>query len=218
MTEKKPDALFEEQYEYGFKNEDVSIFSTGKGLNESVVRAISKAKEEPEWMLEFRLKALKAFEAMPMPKFGPSLEGMDFDSYTYFTRVSKGESSSWEDIPETVKKTFQKLGIPEAEQKFLSGVSTQYESEVVYHNMLEEVREKALSSSLPKWGFASFPISLGSISGRSSRSPIANSARSMGPAGRAAPSSMSPKASIWISLCNLISASITRKADNSRGH
>ena len=144
MTEKKPDALFEEQYEYGFKNEDVSIFSTGKGLNESVVRAISKAKEEPEWMLEFRLKALKAFEAMPMPKFGPSLEGMDFDSYTYFTRVSKGESSSWEDIPETVKKTFQKLGIPEAEQKFLSGVSTQYESEVVYHNMLEEVREKGV--------------------------------------------------------------------------
>lgn len=157
MTEKKPDALFEEQYEYGFKNEDVSIFSTGKGLNESVVRAISKAKEEPEWMLEFRLKALKAFEAMPMPKFGPSLEGMDFDSYTYFTRVSKGESSSWEDIPETVKKTFQKLGIPEAEQKFLSGVSTQYESEVVYHNMLEEVREKGVIFLSTEMGLRLFP-------------------------------------------------------------
>ena len=157
MTEKKPDALFEEQYEYGFKNEDVSIFSTGKGLNESVVRAISKAKEEPEWMLEFRLKALKAFEAMPMPKFGPSLKGMDFDSYTYFTRVSKGESSSWEDIPETVKKTFQKLGIPEAEQKFLSGVSTQYESEVVYHNMLEEVREKGVIFLSTEMGLRLFP-------------------------------------------------------------
>ena len=157
MTEKKPDALFEEQYEYGFKNEDVSIFSTGKGLNESVVRAISAAKEEPEWMLEFRLKALKAFEAMPMPKFGPSLKGMDFDSYTYFTRVSKGESSSWEDIPETVKKTFQKLGIPEAEQKFLSGVSTQYESEVVYHNMLEEVREKGVIFLSTEMGLRLFP-------------------------------------------------------------
>lgn len=157
MTEKKPDALFEEQYEYGFKNEDVSIFDTGKGLNEGVVRAISAAKNEPEWMLEFRLKALKAFNAMPMPNFGPSLADMDFDSYTYFTRVSKGESSSWDDIPDTVKQTFQKLGIPEAEQKFLSGVSTQYESEVVYHNMLEEVKEKGVIFLSTEMGLRLFP-------------------------------------------------------------
>ncbi len=157
MTEKKPDALFEEQYEYGFKNEDVSIFDTGKGLNEDVVRAISAAKNEPEWMLEFRLKALKAFNAMPMPNFGPSLADMDFDSYTYFTRVSKGESSSWDDIPDTVKQTFQKLGIPEAEQKFLSGVSTQYESEVVYHNMLEEVKEKGVIFLSTEMGLRLFP-------------------------------------------------------------
>ena len=113
---KEKDVLTDE-YRYGFKDRDVSIFSTGKGLSEEVVRAISKAKDEPEWMLEFRLKAYATFLKMPMPDFGPSLDHVDFDSYTYFTRVADGESSSWEEIPETVKKTFQRLGIPEAEQK-----------------------------------------------------------------------------------------------------
>ena len=129
------DKTFEEEYAYGFKDEDVSIFDTGVGLNEDVVREISKSKGEPDWMLEFRLKAYRAFCAMPDPNFGPKLV-MDFSTYTYFTRVSDKESSTWDEVPETVKETFQKLGIPEAEQKFLSGASTQYESEVVYHNML----------------------------------------------------------------------------------
>ena len=148
---------FEEEYKYGFKDKDVSILSTGVGLNEEVVRAISKAKDEPEWMLEFRLKALKAFNAMPMPRFGPSLEKMDFSSYTYFTRVSDKESSSWDEVPETVKQTFDKLGIPEAEAKFLAGASTQYESEVVYHNMLEEVKEKGVIFLSTDMGLKLFP-------------------------------------------------------------
>ena len=148
---------FEEEYQYGFKDEDVSIFDTGLGLTEDIVREISRLKEEPEWMTEFRLKAFRAFQAMPMPKFGPSLADMDFSSYTYFTRVSKKESSSWEEVPETIKETFRKLGIPEAEQKFLSGASTQYESEVVYHNMLEEVKEKGVIFLSTDMGLKLFP-------------------------------------------------------------
>ena len=147
---------FEEQYAYGFKDEDVSIFNTGVGLNEDVVRAISKSKNEPDWMLEFRLNALEAFQKMPDPDFGPKLD-MDFNSYTYFTRVSKNESSSWDEVPETVKETFNKLGIPEAEQKFLAGASTQYESEVVYHNMLEEVKEKGVIFLSTDMGLKLFP-------------------------------------------------------------
>ena len=133
-----------EDYKYGFKDEDVSVFNTGKGLSEEVVREISKAKGEPDWMLEFRLKSLRAFQVMPMPSFGPDLRFLDFDSYTYFTRPSKKEETDWNDVPETIKNTFQRLGIPEAEQKYLAGVSTQYESEVVYHNMLKEVQEKGV--------------------------------------------------------------------------
>ena len=133
-----------EDYKYGFKDEDVSVFNTGKGLSEEVVREISKAKGEPDWMLEFRLKSLRAFQVMPMPSFGPDLSFLDFDSYTYFTRPSKKEETDWNDVPETIKNTFQRLGIPEAEQKYLAGVTTQYESEVVYHNMLKEVQEKGV--------------------------------------------------------------------------
>lgn len=133
-----------EDYKYGFKDEDVSVFNTGKGLSEEVVREISKAKGEPDWMLEFRLKSLRAFQVMRTPSFGPDLSFLDFDSYTYFTRPSKKEETDWNDVPETIKNTFQRLGIPEAEQKYLAGVSTQYESEVVYHNMLKEVQEKGV--------------------------------------------------------------------------
>jgi Fe-S cluster assembly protein SufB len=107
-------------------------------------------------MLEFRLKAFHIFEKMPMPSFGPKID-MDFNSYTYFTRMTEGEKTSWEDVPETVKNTFQRLGIPEAEQKYLSGVSTQYESEVVYHNMLEEVREKGVIFLSTDMGLKLFP-------------------------------------------------------------
>ncbi|OPZ37403.1 MAG: FeS cluster assembly protein SufB [Tenericutes bacterium ADurb.BinA155] len=133
-----------DEYKYGFKNKDVSVLNTGKGLTEDIVREISALKHEPEWMLEFRLKSYRAFLKMPMPKFGPDLSFLDFGSYTYFTRPSNKEENSWSEVPETIKNTFSRLGIPEAEQKYLSGVSTQYESEVVYHNMLAEVKEKGV--------------------------------------------------------------------------
>ena len=154
MSEDKK--FLDEEYKYGFHDVDTSILKTGVGLSEDVIRAISAYKQEPEWMLEFRLKAFHIFEKMPMPSFGPKID-MDFNSYTYFTRMTEGEKTSWEDVPETVKNTFQRLGIPEAEQKYLSGVSTQYESEVVYHNMLEEVREKGVIFLSTDMGLKLFP-------------------------------------------------------------
>ena len=153
----KDEVKFQEDYKYGFKDKDASIVNTGIGLTEEVVRQISKLKNEPEWMLEFRLKAFKAFQEMPMPSFGPDLSMLNFDSYTYFTRMANGETKNWDDVPETVKNTFQKLGIPEAEQKYLAGVSTQYESEVVYHNMLKEVEEKGVIFLSTDMGLKLYP-------------------------------------------------------------
>ncbi|MCQ2815007.1 MAG: Fe-S cluster assembly protein SufB [Bacilli bacterium] len=138
------DIKFQDGYKYGFKDEDVSIVNTGKGLSEDVVKAISHFKNEPEWMLEFRLKALKAFNNMRLPNFGPDLSNLDFSTFTYFIRPSEKEVKKWDEVPETIKNTFTKLGIPEAEQKYLAGVSTQYESEVVYHNMLKEIEDKGV--------------------------------------------------------------------------
>lgn len=133
-----------QDYKYGFHNQDTSVAKTQKGLSEEVVRAISAYKKEPEWMLIFRLKALDAFNKKPMPSFGPDLSFLQFDTYTYFTRPSEGEKTSWEEVPDTIKNTFDRLGIPEAEQKYLAGVTAQYESEAVYHNMLAEVEDKGV--------------------------------------------------------------------------
>jgi Fe-S cluster assembly protein SufB len=141
---KKSKIELNENYKYDFKDSIDSIENTGKGLSESVVRTISKAKEEPDWMLEFRLKSYETFTKLPFPKFGPDVSNIDFNSYTYFTRYVKGEKTDWDKVPETIKNTFQKIGIPEAEQKYLAGAATQYESEMVYHNMLKEVEEKGV--------------------------------------------------------------------------
>lgn len=141
---KKDELNLSREYKYDFKDNIDSIESTGKGLSREVVEAISKAKHEPEWMLEFRLKSYDLFNKIDFPKFGPDTTKLDFNSYTYFTRYVNGEKQSWDNVPETIKNTFNKLGIPEAEQKFLAGASAQYESEVVYHNMLEEVKEKGV--------------------------------------------------------------------------
>lgn len=126
-------------YKYGFKTETDDIFNTGKGLSLEVVEAISKFKNEPDWMLEFRKKAYKKFVEMPQPDFGPNLYFIDFDDYTYYIKSSKKVEKDWNDVPENIKDTFDKLGIPEAEKKYLAGVSTQFESEVVYHNTLKEL-------------------------------------------------------------------------------
>ena len=104
-------------------------------------------KEEPQWMLDFRLKALKLFYKMPMPQWGGDLSELDFDDITYYVKPSEHTERSWDEVPEEIKRTFDKLGIPEAEQKYLAGVSAQYESEVVYHNM-ENWKKRVLFSKI----------------------------------------------------------------------
>jgi Fe-S cluster assembly protein SufB len=132
------------EYEFGFHDEDVSVYRTKKGISREIVTEISKIKNEPEWMTEFRLKAYDTFMAKPMPNWGPDLSSLHFEDYTYYIKPSEKMMNKWEDVPESIKNTFDRLGIPEAEKKFLSGVATQYESEMVYHNMLEEVEAKGV--------------------------------------------------------------------------
>ncbi|MFV0380940.1 MAG: Fe-S cluster assembly protein SufB [Breznakia sp.] len=133
-----------DDYQYGFHDKDTSVYKTQKGLRRETVEEISKIKQEPDWMLAYRLRAFEQFEKAKMPSWGPNLDVLRFDEYTYFIKPSDRIQSDWDDVPETIKDTFDRLGIPEAEKKFLAGVSTQYESEVVYHNMLEEVEEKGV--------------------------------------------------------------------------
>ena len=134
----------QDDYKYGFHDDVKSIIDTGKGISEEVVRQISAYKHEPEWMTQKRVDAYHIFMKKPMPKWGPDLSEIDFQDFTYYRKVSQETEKSWEEVPEEVKNTFEKLGIPEAERKFLAGVTTQYESEAVYHNMLKEVEEKGV--------------------------------------------------------------------------
>ena len=131
-------------YKYGFHDKDVSVFRSKRGLTEDIVREISNIKSEPEWMLESRLKALKLFYSMPMPQWGGDLGSLNFDEITYYVKPSEASQTSWDEVPEEIKATFDKLGIPEAEQKYLAGVSAQYESEVVYHNMKVELEDMGI--------------------------------------------------------------------------
>ena len=135
MAKKAPDIG---EYRYGFVDPDVSVFRSKRGLTREVVEEISRMKNEPKWMLEFRLKALDIFYSMPMPQWGGDLSELDFDEITYYVKPSEKSGRSWDEVPEEIKNAFDKLGIPEAEQKYLAGVSAQYESEVVYQNMKEE--------------------------------------------------------------------------------
>jgi Fe-S cluster assembly protein SufB len=129
-------------YKYGFHDVDVSVFRTEKGLSPEVVAAISAHKNEPEWMLKFRLKALQHFEKRPMPAWGADLSGIDFANIYYYVKPMEEQAGrEWDDVPQSIKDTFDKLGIPEAERKFLAGVSAQYDSEVVYHNIRADLEK-----------------------------------------------------------------------------
>ncbi|MEU6583917.1 Fe-S cluster assembly protein SufB [Nocardia sp. NPDC046763] len=132
-------------YEYGWADKDVAGASAKRGLSEDVVRDISAKKNEPEWMLGFRLKALRIFDKKPMPSWGSNLEGIDFDNIKYFVRSSEKQAASWEELPEDIKNTYDKLGIPEAEkQRLVAGVAAQYESEVVYHSIREDLEKQGV--------------------------------------------------------------------------
>ena len=147
LTENEQLAGINADYEerYGFHDAENYLYKAPKGLTRELVEKISEFKSEPQWMRDFRLKALDHFLARPMPTWGsPMLAEVDFDDIHYFVRASERAERSWDDVPEDVKKTFDRLGIPEAERKFLSGVGAQYESEVVYHQINESLEKQGV--------------------------------------------------------------------------
>src|ERR671917_1636551 len=132
-------------YEYGWHDSDAAGQSAQRGLSEAVVRNISALKKEPEWMLNQRLKALRLFGKKPMPSWGADLTGIDFDRIKYFVRSTEKQATSWEELPEDIKATYDRLGIPEAEkQRLVAGVAAQYESEVVYHQIREDLEAQGV--------------------------------------------------------------------------
>jgi Fe-S cluster assembly protein SufB len=131
-------------YKFGFRDPETFVFKSSRGLSKQVVEQISSMKGEPQWMLDFRLKALDHFQKRPIPTWGGDLSGLDLDNIFYYVKPSQGESKTWDEVPGTIKDTFNRLGIPEAEQKFLAGVGAQYESEMVYHNIQEHLAKEGV--------------------------------------------------------------------------
>lgn len=133
------------QYEFGWADSDVAGSSARRGINEEVVTDISDRKDEPEWMKNFRLKGYNFFTKKPMPSFGADLSEIHFDNIKYFVRSTEKQAQSWEDLPEDIRNTYEKLGIPEAErQRLVAGVAAQYESEVVYHQIREDLEAQGV--------------------------------------------------------------------------
>lgn len=144
-TEARPELEGLGTYEYGWADTDVAGANARRGLSEEVVRDISAKKNEPEWMLKLRLKGLRLFDKKPMPTWGSDLSGIDFDNIKYFVRSTEKQAASWEDLPDDIKNTYDRLGIPEAEkQRLVAGVAAQYESEVVYHQIREDLEEQGV--------------------------------------------------------------------------
>lgn len=145
--DKKPETDFLKdlhEYQFGFSDPETFVFKSHKGLDETVVRQISMMKDEPEWMLDFRLKALRHYLQREIPTWGADLSDLDLDDIYYYVKPTEGEGRTWEEVPETIKNTFEKLGIPEAEQKYLAGVGAQYDSEMIYHNVQENLEKQGV--------------------------------------------------------------------------
>jgi Fe-S cluster assembly protein SufB len=132
------------EYQFGFKDPENYVFKSSKGLSREVVELISSMKGEPQWMLDFRLKALDHFMQRPTPTWGGDLSKLNLDDIYYYVKPSDKEGESWDDVPEAIKNTFDRLGIPEAERKFLAGVGAQYESEMVYHKIQEHLAQQGV--------------------------------------------------------------------------
>jgi Fe-S cluster assembly protein SufB len=142
MAVKEP--LVSDEYAYGFNDGDVGVLKFGQGLTRQTVEDISRIKQEPRWMLDFRLHALDVFWKKRMPNWGADLSALNFDKIIYYVKPSENQGRTWDEVPQTIKDTFERLGIPEAERKFLAGVSAQYESEVVYHSIHKDLQEKGI--------------------------------------------------------------------------
>jgi Fe-S cluster assembly protein SufB len=132
------------QYKYGFHVDSKNIFKANKGLTKELVAEISRYKNEPEWMLKFRLDALEIFYSKPMPPWGADLSGINFDNIHYYVRPSDRPTRNWDEVPDEIKDTFERLGVPEAERKFLAGSGAQFESETVYHNLQESLQKQGV--------------------------------------------------------------------------
>ena len=132
------------EYKYGFHDDFTPVFQTERGLTEDIVRQISAHKSEPEWMTEYRVKSHRHFVDRPMPKWGADLSTIDFESIYYYMKPVDQQAHSWDDLPDGMRETWDKLGIPEAEKKYLAGVGAQYESEVVYHNLQEDLAKQGV--------------------------------------------------------------------------
>ena len=131
---------------YDFKDDESrgDFFREKEGITEDIVRRISEEKEEPQWMLDFRLKCLKIYNETPMPVWGPDISELDMDQIASYVRHKSEMKNNWEDVPEDIKNTFERLGIPQAERLSLAGVGAQYDSEIVYHNLKEEVKKQGV--------------------------------------------------------------------------
>ena len=143
-TETQVVAELGNDYKYGFHDPEEYFFKSGRGLNPEVVAMISEHKNEPEWMRKYRLKSLEYFRARPLPQWGGNLKEIDFENMYYYIRPTEKQAKSWEDLPADIKNTWDRLGIPEAEKKYLAGVGAQYESEVVYHKLKEDLENQGV--------------------------------------------------------------------------
>jgi Fe-S cluster assembly protein SufB len=144
MTAKTVAEIVPETYKWGFHDDEEAVYKSKKGLSHAVVSEISEMKGEPSWMRQYRLKALDHFLARPMPTWGGDLSGIKFDEIYYYVKATDRDARNWDDVPAYIKRTFDKLGIPEAERKFLAGVGAQYDSEVVYHNIREDLKKQGV--------------------------------------------------------------------------
>jgi Fe-S cluster assembly protein SufB len=143
-TETQVVAELGNDYKYGFHDPEEYFFKSGRGLNPEVVAMISEHKNEPDWMRKFRQKSLEYFRARPLPRWGGNLDEIDFENMYYYIRPTEKQAKSWEDLPADIKNTWDRLGIPEAEKKYLAGVGAQYESEVVYHKLKEDLEAQGV--------------------------------------------------------------------------
>ncbi len=139
-----PDSLDLDRYKLGWSDEEDYVFKPKKGLNEEIIREMSWMKGEPDWMIDFRLKAYRAFGKRPMPNWGGDTSEIFFDDIFYYIKPTDGQVDSWDDLPDAIKDTYEKLGIPEAERKYLAGVTAQYESEVVFHRNREDLERQGV--------------------------------------------------------------------------
>ena len=146
MAENKTfvDDINREFYDFRYEENEQDFFRIESGLTADIVAKISEEKGDPQWMKEFRLKSLEMYHRLRVPDWGPGIEGLDIQNIATYVRPKTQMSGKWEDVPDDIKETFEKLGIPEAERKSLAGVGAQYDSELVYHNVQEEVAKQGV--------------------------------------------------------------------------